>query len=134
MHRGLVLSMEHRAAAAPDPVDLRLVTTDQQRIHLEVTGPSIREDQPQQRDEALAGTVLDALAEGPAMTRHALRERLAIKNQTLGRTLQRLERLGRVERSQEGWRLRDDRGVPVPRSLSGDGNGTRRGARDLGGG
>jgi AAA domain-containing protein/MarR family protein len=114
VHGGLVLSMEHRAAAAPDPVGLRLVTTDQEAVHLEVTRQSIREDQPQNRDDGLAGTVLDALAEGPAMTRQALRERLAVKNQTLGRTLQRLERLGQVERARDGWRVRDVRGVPVP--------------------
>ncbi len=114
VHGGLVLSMEHRAAAAPEPVGLRLVTTDQQSIHLEVTGPSIPEDLPQHHHDGLAATVLDALADGPPMTRQALRQRLAVKNQTLGRTLQRLERLGQAERSRDGWRLRDVRGVPVP--------------------
>jgi hypothetical protein len=114
VHGGLILSMEHRAAAAPDPVGLRLVTTDQEAVHLEVTRQSVHADPLQTRDDGLAGTVLDALAQQPAMTRQALRERLAVKNQTLGRTLQRLERLGRVERSRDGWRVRDVRGVPVP--------------------
>lgn len=110
----LLLSMEHRAAAAPDPVGLRLVATDPQAVHLEVVRPAAREDQPAQRDAALDRAVLQLLADGATTTRQALRADLAVKNQALGRSLQRLQNLGRVERCPLGWRAPQTDGVPVP--------------------
>jgi len=40
------------------------------------------------------------------MTRRMLRERLAVKNQTLGEILLKLEQDGRIEHCSDGWRLR----------------------------
>jgi hypothetical protein len=108
----LVLSMEHRAAAAPEPIGLQLVTTNEQAIHLQVTGPATRSDQ--QRNGSLTDAVLQSLAQYPTMTRQAMREHLAVKNQTLGHTLQQLEHDGQIERCTDGWRLRHSRSVPVP--------------------
>jgi hypothetical protein len=108
---GLLLTIEHRAAPEPQPVNLQLVTTDEQAIHLEVSEPQAPEDRPH---HSLTQGVEQALTDHPIMTRQALRQRLGVKNQTLGRTLEQLERQGRIQRSAEGWRLRQDRGVPVP--------------------
>jgi hypothetical protein len=117
----LVLSMEHRAAAAPEPVGLQLVTADEQAIHLQITAGPPRDDQP----PSIAEAIVHALAHRPLMTRQALRAHLAVKNETLGRTLQELERQGRIERCPEGLRLnRNRRSVPVP-TLRDEGNGTR---------
>ncbi|MHC4091281.1 MAG: AAA family ATPase [Planctomycetota bacterium] len=107
----LVLSMEHRAAAAPDPVGLELVTTDEQTIHLNVTQPAPSLD-AQNHEGNLSQAVLDVLQRQPAMTRHALREELAVQNQRLGRTLVRLEEQGQIQRGHDGWRLSDPRTVP----------------------
>ncbi len=99
----LVLSMEHRAAPAPEPIGLRLVTSDEQAVHLEVTGPANGPDH--YRNSSLTDNILQTLAQCPAMTRQTLRERLAVKNQTLGQILLRLEQNGKIERCSEGWRL-----------------------------
>ena len=56
--------------------------------------------------------VLDRLEHQPAMTRHALRDELAVQNQRLGRTLVRLEEQGQIQRGHDGWRLSDPRTVP----------------------
>jgi hypothetical protein len=107
----LLLSMEHRAAAAPTPVGLELVTTNEHSIHLHVTQPVPSRD-GQDPESDLDQAVLDMLERRPAMTRHALREALAVQNERLGRALTRLERQGRIERGGDGWRLSDLRTVP----------------------
>ena len=100
----LVLSMEHRAAGAPEPIGLQLVTTDEQAIHLAVTQAAVRQ-QDQQRQSNLVRAILEALGEGQTMTRQMLRQRLAIKNQTLGQILEQLQSLEKIERCRQGWRL-----------------------------
>jgi len=99
---GLLLSMEHRAAAAPEPVALDLVTADSTRIHLEVTTqpPPPRAQSKARIDEA----ILLALQEAPAMTRSRLRDKLAVNNERLGEVLTQLEREGKIERGPDGWR------------------------------
>lgn len=97
----VILSMEHRAAAAPDPVRVQLVTTDETTVHLEVVGtvPNLK----QQRDDELARAVVDALATSPTLTRGELRDKLAVKNARLGRVLTQLQSEGRLERTAHGW-------------------------------
>src|SRR5271169_2958310 len=75
----LVLSSEHRAAAASASVYLELVATDAETIHLEV----IAELQEGQR-RGLQEQVLDLLAGGAVLTRGKLRETLAVQNERLG--------------------------------------------------
>ena len=118
----LALSMEHRAAAAPQPVHLRLITDDDDAIHLKVTEEPAETRVHQRQD--LADAVLKALAGNSSMTRQVLRQHLAVKNQTLGQTLEQLQRAGKIERCSQGWCLRHDRSVPVPLYRS-SGNGTR---------
>ena len=94
----LVLSTEHRAAPAAPPIHLALVTTDPERIHLEVIA--------QQRDakpRGLEEQILDVLSEGVVLTRAKLRDRLAVKNERLGEVLESLERSGRLRRTAAGW-------------------------------
>jgi hypothetical protein len=106
----LLLTMEHRAAAAPDPVGLELVTTEEQTIHLAVTSPVASFEAPHEMD--LDRAVLDTLERRPVMSRHALRKDLAVQNERLGRTLVRLEGQGQIRRGPDGWRLSDRRPVP----------------------
>jgi hypothetical protein len=107
----LMLSMEHRAAAAPDPIGLQLVTSDPRSVRLEVT-PHAGAQSTQDREAGLAQGVLDALKGEPALSRQALRHELAVKNERLGRVLVELERQGRIVRSGQGWRTSPRDGVP----------------------
>lgn len=110
----LVLSMEHRAAAAPDPVGLELVTADEQTIHLEVT-QQVASDNDQGQDPPLDEAVVKVLQSQPGITRQALRQQLAVKNERLGQALTRLQRRGRIERGCDGWSTTggcDARSVP----------------------
>lgn len=119
----LLLVMEHRSAAPPDPVYLELVTKDADRVHLAVSGHEGAEDE--RREHALEGRVLDALGR-KTLTRGNLRDELGVKNERLGEVLERLERAGRIERSPEGWRPR--RGAfPIPSYRKGNGNDLERG-------
>ncbi|MFQ5493791.1 MAG: AAA family ATPase [Phycisphaerae bacterium] len=97
----LVLTMEHRAAAAPEPVALDLVNGDPGRLHLQVLDrpPTAR------HDEALKQRILDALADTPIASRTQLRARLQVKNERLGRALERLREQGRLLHAAAGWRL-----------------------------
>jgi hypothetical protein len=101
----LLLTMEHRAAAAPEPVGLELVTTQEQTIHLTVTPPVSSFEIPREMD--LDQAVLDALERRCVMSRHDLRKDLAVQNERLGRTLVRLEGQGHIQRGPDGWRLSD---------------------------
>lgn len=98
----LVLSMEHRAAAAPAAVALELVAEDSTAIHLEVSReapPPPNEDKPDLKD-----AVLYALEEAPAVTRGSLRVKLSVNNERLGQALAKLQEEGKVEHGPTGWR------------------------------
>jgi hypothetical protein len=98
----LLLSMEHRAAAAPDPVALELVSADPTRIHLEVTAMA---PAPKGEGKArLEDAILVALEKTPVLTRGRLRDRLSVNNERLGDVLAQLELEGKVERGPDGWR------------------------------
>jgi hypothetical protein len=99
----LRLSMEHRAAAAPEPVWLRLADEDQERIHLEVISGEVEEEEKR----SLAEAILGALAAGAILTRTELRQRLRVQNSRLGDVLVALERKGCIARLSGGWRLVD---------------------------
>jgi AAA domain len=106
----LVLSSEHRAAAASAPVSLELVTSDALTTHLEV----IKELRNGSTDLAMDGKrpgleqrVLDVLGPGATATRAKLRDKLAVKNERLGEVLVSLERAGRLCRTPAGWQRQD---------------------------
>lgn len=99
--QGLRLTMEHRSSAAPEPLELRLVSAeDGSATHLEIDGaPPVAEPTPND----LGALVLDALrhADKP-VTRSALRTMLRINNNRLGDTLKALEAQGHIRRSDDG--------------------------------
>jgi RecA-family ATPase len=97
----LVLSSEHRAAAASAPVYLELITTNAETTHLEV----IAEIEDGKR-RSLEEQVLDLLAQGAVFTRAKLRDSLGVKNERLGVALELLERAGRLCRTPAGWQRR----------------------------
>lgn len=108
LHRqrdALVLTPDHRAAPAPDPMALRLLAHDNaDGTHLEVV------DEPTARSETrhdLDAAILAALVHGP-LTRAQLRATLRVRNQRLGLALDRLAMHERVIRRDGCW------AVPVP--------------------
>jgi hypothetical protein len=94
----LVLSGEHRAAAAPPAVYLELSTTNADTMHLRVVAEL---EQHNRRD--LEQQVLELLAPGGVLTRAKLRDTLSVKNERLGDVLQSLERTARIRRTPTGW-------------------------------
>jgi hypothetical protein len=90
----LRLSIEHRAAPAPEPVYIDLVGHPP---HLElISAPGA--------EPSLDERVLAALRRADLpLTRTALRGLLAVNNKRLGDGLARLESLGRVRRTPQGW-------------------------------
>lgn len=98
----LVLSSEHRAAAASAPVYLELITSNAETTHLEV----IAELEDGKR-RSLEEQVLDRLTPGAVFTRAKLRDSLGVKNERLGEALESLERAGRLCRTPAGWKRLD---------------------------
>ena len=95
----LTLTMEHRAAAAPAPVTLELITTDPETTHLAVTA-ELR-DEP---GRSLQERVLELLTQADGvLTRMRIRDTLAVKNERLGVVLEALEQAGRIRRTATGW-------------------------------
>ncbi len=94
----LVLSGEHRAAAAPPAVYLELSTANADTMHLRVVAEL---EQHNRRD--LEQQVLELLSPGGVLTRAKLRDTLSVKNERLGDVLQSLERTARIRRTPTGW-------------------------------
>ena len=108
----LLLSAEHRAARAGEPIALALVGTEKD-MHLTV----VPVEQPDNRAPAttsnLDSAVLAALGRAghQGLPRHALRQLVRVRNQSLSETLTRLAARGRIARHGDAWvRLP----VPVP--------------------
>lgn len=100
----LVLELEHRAAAAPEPMELRLVA-DASGAHLEVEGGAL-DGNDVARKPPLARRIVRALAElGQPQSRTALRGHLRVNNSRLGEALTALEADGQLVRMPKGWAL-----------------------------
>jgi len=94
----LMLSSEHRAAAAARSVYLELVATPADQMHLAVTG-----DVGTQKRRDVQQRTLELLTEHGQLTRAKLRELLAVKNERLGEALESLQQAGRIRRTPTGW-------------------------------
>jgi RecA-family ATPase len=111
-HRGeLLLTIEHRAAPAVEPVALTLVADDPEQPHLEVLD-SPREDGNNHFDVDAA--VLRTLERAP-LSRDALRAALRVRNERLGHALRRLGAAQRIVLHAGRWTL--PAGAPSPNAL-----------------
>jgi DNA-binding GntR family transcriptional regulator len=106
-HDRLVLSVEHRAARAPEPIELRLVSrSDGTQTHLELATNGESHERPEPATP-LADRLLDVMSSvSQPLTRVELRRRLHVNNQRLGQALADLHSRGLLTRSQQGWILR----------------------------
>jgi len=98
----LMLSSEHRAAAAAGSIYLELVARPADQTHLAVTG-----DVAAQARRDIQASALALLTEHGVQTRAKLRERLAVKNERLGEALEALQQAGRIRRTPTGWQATD---------------------------
>ena len=94
----LLLTVEHRAAAAPPPLTLALA---QDPLRLEL----IRHAADHAAEASLEQRLLAALARGPAHLDH-LRAAVAARKQSVTRALRTLEETGDIVRHADGWQLR----------------------------
>jgi len=100
-NRRLLLTLEHRSAKPPDPLELDLIShADGSKTHLKIVSSSEAISQ----DQSLSRRVLTVLshAQGP-MTRISIRDQLKVNNQRVGDALAELDRKGLVMRSKTGW-------------------------------
>jgi hypothetical protein len=110
-HRdALVLTIEHRAAAAPDPIRLHLVAGDADAgPHLALVDGDADLARTDGEPSDLDRLLLDKLARAEApLSRTQLRAELHVRNERLGDALTRLAAAGAVVRAGERWT------VPVP--------------------
>lgn len=96
----LILTCEHRAARAPEPITLELVSTpDGHQAHLEVRGERAPDPSVSLAERALR--VLQSASK--PISRKALRDTLRVNNQRLGEVLETLNRQGAVVHTDNGW-------------------------------
>jgi len=100
-HDKITLTIEHRAAPSPEPLELKLEGGG--AAHLKIVGSCERPSQE------LGDRVVDLLhkARG-AMTRTAIRRSLRARNERLGRALESLEHQDLIARTQGGWQAVTD--------------------------
>jgi len=101
----LRLTVQHRAAPAPEPMVLRLVGGNGKPCRLQLDG---HDDEPPPLAEAVRAQLRQA---GQPCSRAALRQQLRVNNARLGEALRTLEQRGLVVRGPGGWSLPD---IPNP--------------------
>lgn len=113
----LVVTVEHRAAAAPEPFAVRLVESDDPTAPAFLTAseqPAGHGDEPADAAAELERRILAELAAScEPRSREALRAALAVRNERLGVALRKLEADGRAARTHLGW-LRAGHSLPAP--------------------
>ena len=107
----LWLSIEHRAAPAPDP--LRLALRDDPVPHLAVVDSDHMPDQS--NAAALADRILDLIGQSTVpLTRDAIRAQLKVRNASLGEILATLLNRELILRCPDGFQLANPVPVPAP--------------------
>jgi hypothetical protein len=121
-HGQLALTIEHRAASAPDPLTLALVQgAGAEDPHLEILAGRVAIASPSPgatrcTEPPLDELLLRLLGEATApKTRAELRVALRVRNERLGDALERLSAAGAIQRQGERW-IRSAATVPVPLS------------------
>jgi len=120
-HQQLGLSVEHRAARAPDPVMLALVGTEHD-MHLAIVdadeAPGDAGPTPADLDAAILRALDQAATRG--LPRASLRAVLHVRNERLGAALTRLVAAGNIARHGDSWVAV---AVPVPALIDTHRNG-----------
>lgn len=105
-HGHLELGIEHRSAAAPDPIALELVEDAPAGPYLRKLGADEVEAEP---DRPLPGRILAFLTErGEPVGAQALRDAMRVRMQSVVNALRELEASSRLARVDGGWRIAGD--------------------------
>jgi hypothetical protein len=105
-HAALTLTVEHRAAPAPEPLTLRLVATAGGDAYL---APGDTEQERERGPTGLEQAIVSTLATaGEPLGRTALRDKMHVRNERLGDALTQLATRGTIVRVGDRW------SVPVP--------------------
>ena len=103
----LAVTVEHRAAPAPEPFDLALVAIDDGPAHLDIIEP---DDATATTHSDLRARLLELIAPRPAgISRDDLRSALHVRNERIGPLLAALAKDGFLTRERGNWKT-----VPVP--------------------
>lgn len=106
----LTLCIEHRAAAAPEPFALRLVSTREGQAYLDLVVPG---EPPERGAAELEHLIVSTLAAaGEPLGRAVLRDKLRVRNERLGEALTHLVATATIVRSGDRW------SVPIPAPTS----------------
>lgn len=97
----LILTVEHRASAAPDPFGLTLVPDSHDGAHLEIAAS---EGESQSASQGLGEAVVATLEKAP-LSRTRLRYVLQVRNERLGQVLTQLLATGQIIRQGDKWQL-----------------------------
>lgn len=93
-----ILTLEHRSAKPPDPIELKLVSlADGSATHLEISSDD-------NIDATLTDRIITLLThENKPLTRTSIRNQLKVNNQRLGQTLSSLDQQGFILKTRGGW-------------------------------
>jgi len=96
----IILTLEHRAAKTPDPIELELISRpDGSATHLQISSTA-----KITTEVSLNQRILDLLLQaGKPLTRTTIRKHLKCNNQRLGQTLLDLDKQGLILRTSTGW-------------------------------
>lgn len=107
----LILTLEHRAAKAPDPIELELRSSDDNAAtHLHIL--SLLKNDPNL--DLRQRLIVLLKHETSPLRRNTLRERLKVNNQRLGQTLLQLQKQGFILQTENGWITLDTEQIPAP--------------------
>jgi hypothetical protein len=97
----LMLTIEHRAAAAHDPLTLGLIATAGGDAHLAILDPGF--DRARGATEIEQAIVSMLAAAGEPLGRTALRDKMRVRNERLGEALAHLANRGAIVRVGDRW-------------------------------
>lgn len=113
----LLLNLEHRSAAAPAPITLRLVDSPNScAAHLEIVDQQTNPNSATNNHLPLPDQILALLrAASSPLTRDTMRKNLRVNNQRLGQVLLELEASRLIKRTPSGWVIAGpDNSTPDP--------------------
>jgi len=105
----LIVTVEHRAAAAPEPFVIALISTDDllapAYLVAREASVGINGDGDDAQKPDLQAHIVTQLSRLSPQSRESLPAALRVKNNRIGLALSELEAFRRIERTPRGWRL-----------------------------
>ncbi len=109
-NKSLELSVEHRAAPAPEPFKLSLAIDDETSVHLSIGESSVKDVKPDLKEQ-----ILNLLKEHnkSSLSREFIRREVGVRNQKVGDMLKVLEEAHCIERTPQGYVLKNGSSCPL---------------------